>query len=271
MADGYDDGYDYHLRSHEDIMLTDQIPTGGDVYVAIPVDEVQPGVSPMEEDTLPPFQGIGPNETEVINETVDAQDPGASSPKEVPGPSNQTQVHNATVDFQDPGASNQSEVPCGLPRSWCNPGNIPPPFPEHVVTEPVESVDQIFSNEKEIHSPIVDSAEHSFEFQQHSEAPPSAISHEVPEMSFEEQLDQRYTGPSDIPELANSVEAEITHLFIAGSHASASGSQGVDSLSVRSRAVAQFLKRQSQDPPGCLGLKNILAEKARKLCARMFF
>ncbi|KAK4844724.1 hypothetical protein QYF36_023659 [Acer negundo] len=166
-------------------ILNDQIPTGGDVYVAIPVDEVQPGVSPMEEDTLPPFQGIGPNETEVINETVDAQDPGASSPKEVPGPSNQTQVHNATVDFQDPGASNQSEVPyIEYPVHDISPGNIPPPFPEHVVTEPVESVDQIFSNEKEIHSPIVDSGEHSFEFQQHSEAPPSAISHEVPEMSF---------------------------------------------------------------------------------------
>ncbi|KAK1564665.1 hypothetical protein Q3G72_008391 [Acer saccharum] len=84
----YDDGHDYHLRIQEDITLTDQIPTGGDVYVAIPVDEVQPGVSPMEEDTLPPFQGIGPNETEVINETVEAEDPGASSPKEVPGPSN---------------------------------------------------------------------------------------------------------------------------------------------------------------------------------------
>ncbi|KAK0586612.1 hypothetical protein LWI29_009670 [Acer saccharum] len=84
----YDDGHDYHLRIQEDITLTDQMPTGGDVYVAIPVDEVQPGVSPMEEDTLPPFQGIGPNETEVINETVEAEDPGASSPKEVPGPSN---------------------------------------------------------------------------------------------------------------------------------------------------------------------------------------
>ncbi|KAI9169053.1 hypothetical protein LWI28_006258 [Acer negundo] len=552
----YDDGHDYHLRSHEDITLTDQIPTGGDVYVAIPVDKVQPGVSPMEEDTLPPFQGIGPNETEGINKTVDAQDPGAS---------NQTGEQPAIVDFSEPGPSNQTEVPnlrttdysspqnvpdIEYPVHDISPGNIPPPFPEHVATEPVESVDQIFSNEKEIHSPIVDSGEHSFEFQQHSEAPPSAISHEVPEISFAspqfaiqstpplqqqnprrqkrkffdesivlsnavikkgledasdfsrkrrsmpntslglwkfnnflrkervfqeplltglsadicnifvkdcisskphlvvledeitdpmivdesapeteavpgdrifqppshateniaesadgttenvaetpsritediaespslttkniaessspatevipapasaqssspvpefdkafeqiragsdighldipefmhsplpavaessspvtkttvgtdalptpdiapftgthgsefgtpktcsaEQLDQGYTGPSDIPELAYSVEAEDLNFLEAdnstppGSHASAIGSQGVDSLTVRSRAVAQFLKRQflkrqSQDPPGCLSLKNILAEKTRKLCARMFF
>ncbi|TXG51414.1 hypothetical protein EZV62_023938 [Acer yangbiense] len=187
----YDDGHDYHLRSHEDITLTDQIPTGGDVYVAIPVDEVQPGVSPMEEDTLPPFQGIGHNETEVINETVDAQDPGASSPEEVPGPnpgaSNQTGEQTATVDFSEPGPINETEVPnvgttdysspqnvpdIKYPVHDICPGNIPPPFPEHVATEPVESVDQIFSNEKEIHSPIVPEMSFaSLQFATHSTPP----------------------------------------------------------------------------------------------------
>ncbi|KAK0586490.1 hypothetical protein LWI29_007928 [Acer saccharum] len=139
---------------------------------------------------------------------VDFQDPGASNQSEVPtntmgsqdpGASNQTGEQTATVDFSEPGPINQTEVPnvgttdysspqnvpdVEYPVHDISPGNIPPPFPEHVATEPVESGDQIFSNEKEIHSPIVDSGEHSFEFQQHSEAPPSAISHEVPEMSF---------------------------------------------------------------------------------------
>ncbi|KAK0586911.1 hypothetical protein LWI29_014294 [Acer saccharum] len=73
----------------------------------------------------------------------------------------------------------------------------------------------------------------------------------TPKTSSEEQLDQGYTGPSNIPELANSVDAEdlnfleVNNSTPPGSHASASGSQGVDSLSVRSRAVAKFLKRQS--------------------------
>ncbi|KAM1055328.1 hypothetical protein FF1_028891 [Malus domestica] len=55
------------------------------------------------------------------------------------------------------------------------------------------------------------------------------------------------------------------------------GTQGVDSLSVRTRAVAQFLKRESsisstsEDVTGDLSLDKILERKTRKLCARMFY
>ncbi|KAM0971854.1 hypothetical protein TB2_019285 [Malus domestica] len=55
------------------------------------------------------------------------------------------------------------------------------------------------------------------------------------------------------------------------------GTQGVDSLSVRTRAVAQFLKREcsisstSEDVTGDLSLDKILEGKTRKLCARMFY
>ncbi|KAL5760533.1 hypothetical protein ACOSP7_019040 [Xanthoceras sorbifolium] len=274
----YDDGHDRHLMSHEDITLTDQIPTGGDVYVAITFDEdimmdtmhpeaVPSGGSPMEEDILrAPFpldadmdlQGLGPNETEVLNETVDAQGPGDSSPREVPGPSNQTEVpyatvgiqdhgtsnqrevatdtvgfqdpgasnqmgeQAATVDFREPGPSNQTEVlhvglsdtssPQNFPEIEVmrdavhdiSPGKVPPLFSDHgnCATEPVESVDQIILNEKEIDTPILEdvfaSGGQSLEFQQRSEAPPSAVSQEVPEISFRHsspQLAIRSTPP----------------------------------------------------------------------------
>ncbi|KAL5749289.1 hypothetical protein ACOSP7_023892 [Xanthoceras sorbifolium] len=54
--------------------------------------------------------GLGPNETEVLNKTVDAQSASDSSPREVPGPSNQTEVTNAMVGIQDYGTSNKKEV-----------------------------------------------------------------------------------------------------------------------------------------------------------------
>ncbi|KAJ4831956.1 hypothetical protein Tsubulata_018820 [Turnera subulata] len=53
------------------------------------------------------------------------------------------------------------------------------------------------------------------------------------------------------------------------------GSQGIDSLSVRTRAVAQYLKRHSpttqNQEESSLSLDNLLQGKTRKLCARMFY
>ncbi|XP_004308212.1 PREDICTED: sister chromatid cohesion 1 protein 3 [Fragaria vesca subsp. vesca] len=54
--------------------------------------------------------------------------------------------------------------------------------------------------------------------------------------------------------------------------AGSQGTEGVDSLSVRTRAVAQYLKSQSpEDLSSDLSLNKILEGKRRKLCARMFF
>ncbi|KAH9710271.1 Sister chromatid cohesion 1 protein 3 [Citrus sinensis] len=127
----FDDEYDNHLRSQEDITLTDQIPVGRDVYVAITFDEFQNHFDiycsvvysilrapPSDADVG--IQDPGPsNQTEVLNVTEDIQDPGASHQGELPtdseglqepGPSNQTEVLGETVELQEPGPSNQTEV-----------------------------------------------------------------------------------------------------------------------------------------------------------------
>ncbi|GAY37043.1 hypothetical protein CUMW_026210 [Citrus unshiu] len=136
----FDDEYDNHLRSQEDITLTDQIPVGRDVYVAITFDEdimmdsthppedvPDSGVRQMQDILRAPpsdadvgIQDPGPsNQTEVLNVTEDIQDPGASHQGELPtdseglqepGPSNQTEVLGETVELQEPGPSNQTEV-----------------------------------------------------------------------------------------------------------------------------------------------------------------
>ncbi|KAM1124203.1 hypothetical protein ACFX2B_039152 [Malus domestica] len=105
---------------------------------------------------------------------------------------------------------------------------------------------------------------------------------ETPKTMFEGWL-----GLSNNPELNDSAEAgpfflEADGNTPAGSQATqgvpgSQGTQGVDSLSVRTRAVAQFLKRESsitstsEDVTGDLSLDKILEGKTRKLCARMFY
>ncbi|XP_015571019.1 sister chromatid cohesion 1 protein 3 [Ricinus communis] len=101
---------------------------------------------------------------------------------------------------------------------------------------------------------------------------------ETPRTFLEEQFDAGHTGLSDIPEFVNTAEAEDLYFLEAdNSPAGSPGSQGIDSLSVRTRAVAQYLKRNSpitpvsEDLSGDLSLNRILQGKTRKLCARMFF
>ncbi|XP_044488773.1 sister chromatid cohesion 1 protein 3 [Mangifera indica] len=135
----YDDHYDRHLRDQEEITLTDQIPIGRDIYVAISFDEdvimdsVWPeevanlGVQQMETIVpVPPMDAdagfqLGPsNQTEVLSETVDDQNAGVSNQREPlsealnlqqpePGQSNQTDVLDKTMDFQEPSPSNQTD------------------------------------------------------------------------------------------------------------------------------------------------------------------
>ncbi|KAK9272810.1 hypothetical protein L1049_003188 [Liquidambar formosana] len=102
---------------------------------------------------------------------------------------------------------------------------------------------------------------------------------ETPMTFLEERLGGGNTGLSDIPELMNSAGTEELN-FLEADNNTPTGSQGtqsVDTLSVRTRAVAQYLKKRSpitqisEDLSGDLSLNHILEGKLRKLCARMFF
>ncbi|XP_021656671.2 sister chromatid cohesion 1 protein 3 isoform X2 [Hevea brasiliensis] len=101
---------------------------------------------------------------------------------------------------------------------------------------------------------------------------------ETPSTFFKEQFDIGHTGLSDIPESINTAETgDLYFLEADNSPAGSLATQGIDSLSVRTRAVAQYLKGYSPITPvsedhfGDLSLNKILQGKTRKLCARMFF
>ncbi|GKV46849.1 hypothetical protein SLEP1_g53810 [Rubroshorea leprosula] len=85
-------------------------------------------------------------------------------------------------------------------------------------------------------------------------------------------------GLSDIPEMLRSAEANDLYFLEddKNSPTEFQASHGVDSLSVRTRAVAQYLKQSpitaiSENSSGDLSLNKILEGKTRKLCARMFY
>ncbi|KAL5549731.1 hypothetical protein UlMin_004962 [Ulmus minor] len=100
----------------------------------------------------------------------------------------------------------------------------------------------------------------------------------TPATYMDEPLDFQNTGLSDIPEFNHEEDEELFFLEADNNTPTGSqGTQGIDSLSVRTRAVAQYLKRQSPITPisegtsGDLSLNKILEGKRRNLCARMFF
>ncbi|KAG2680097.1 hypothetical protein I3760_11G082500 [Carya illinoinensis] len=100
-------------------------------------------------------------------------------------------------------------------------------------------------------------------------------------MTFsEEHLSLKNTGLSNIPGLMNSAEADDLYFLEEDNNSPTAGSQGmgrIDSLSARTRAVAQYLKRHSpfnassEGLSGDLILNKTLEGRTRKLCARMFF
>ncbi|CAF2048602.1 unnamed protein product [Brassica napus] len=114
--------YDNHLRSQEDITLTDQIPTGVDPYVAITFDDdISSGPSPMDVDQATEPVSAHPGdtdvemtfETEVNNERGDFN-VGRNDTEEIP-------------EFQDPRPSNLTE-PLNLSPERGNansPGSVP--------------------------------------------------------------------------------------------------------------------------------------------------
>lgn len=113
---------------------------------------------------------------------------------------------------------------------------------------------------------------------------------ETPATYSGERFGLENTGLSDIPELPNSA-GDLN--FLEQDDNTPAGSQGTpeiarrtgtprettafDALSARTRAVAQYLKRQSSTTPkadqssGNLSLHSILEHKSRKICARMFY
>ncbi|XP_050220290.1 sister chromatid cohesion 1 protein 3 [Mercurialis annua] len=103
---------------------------------------------------------------------------------------------------------------------------------------------------------------------------------ETPRTFLEEQFDAGYSGLPDIPESVKTGETGDLYFLELDNSPPASqgtqGSQGIDSLSVRTRAVAQYLKKyspmtpESEDVSGDLSLNKILEGKTRKVCARMF-
>ncbi|WCJ18980.1 Double-strand-break repair protein rad21-like protein 1 [Euphorbia peplus] len=94
---------------------------------------------------------------------------------------------------------------------------------------------------------------------------------ETPWTDLEREFDTGNFGLSYIPESGNIPETEDLSFLEADNSpfAGSAGTQGIDSLSVRTRAVAQYLLRQSQQD--VISLNKILEGKTRKLCARMFF
>ncbi|KAE9621477.1 putative rad21/Rec8-like protein [Lupinus albus] len=134
-----DDGIDHngvediHMRSLEDITLTDQIPVAMDPYVAISFDEdmiddsshteVLPdsGARTREEDTIPQspsmdVAGFQDRVQNILRESPTAQLAGGDH-----------QSPSANVDFQDRGQSIQRDSPTAQPTGGDHPHNLHSP------------------------------------------------------------------------------------------------------------------------------------------------
>ncbi|XP_009774740.1 sister chromatid cohesion 1 protein 3 [Nicotiana sylvestris] len=108
---------------------------------------------------------------------------------------------------------------------------------------------------------------------------------ETPSTWYGEELGVENTVLSDIPEFDNSAgdlsfleQDDNTPIGLRGAPSSSKqgGTPQFDTLSARTRAVAQYLKGQSPATPisedtGDLSLNAILEGKKRTICARMFF
>ncbi|XP_058073498.1 sister chromatid cohesion 1 protein 3-like [Magnolia sinica] len=144
-------GPDNHLKTLEEITITDQIPGEGDPYVTFfinedimmdtsPVDLQNPGAGPMEEDVVPPLSG---------SNGVGSTDSGPSNPAEE---SNQKlcddRFHEDLPEIEIPRDAVHLES-----------GNIPefPDFGDNTV-EQHEPFDPTL-NQKEILSPIMEERE----------------------------------------------------------------------------------------------------------------
>ncbi|XP_077227592.1 sister chromatid cohesion 1 protein 3-like [Tasmannia lanceolata] len=106
---------------------------------------------------------------------------------------------------------------------------------------------------------------------------PVDLERETPLAFLGEQVSIGDTSLPEIPEMLNSPLTEELSFLEADGTQAGHGENEVNTLSVRTRAVAQYLKRKSPETQiskaqsGNLSLNRILEGKARKQCARMFF
>ncbi|XP_038881441.1 sister chromatid cohesion 1 protein 3 isoform X2 [Benincasa hispida] len=112
---------------------------------------------------------------------------------------------------------------------------------------------------------------------------PGSVSTEPSRSMFEtpgtadEGLDALNLTLSGIPEQISTADEDLYFLEADSSPTGSQGTHGVDSLSVRTRAVGRYLrslspiKSISNDSTQDLSLNGILEGKRRKLCARMFY
>ncbi|PPD74266.1 hypothetical protein GOBAR_DD28813 [Gossypium barbadense] len=175
---------DNHLKSPEDITLTDQILVERDAYVAITFDD-----DIMMDDALPQMND-GPHEPpESGHEGF--EDPGPDNQEQVPsvqnaGPSNQTQVLESV---SNEGSQDLLEIEMMRDASHdFSTQKLPSMCPDD---KNIDALEQAL-DEKEICSPslnLLASGELSMPFQQHSNpptsasnGPPEAFVHESPEL-----------------------------------------------------------------------------------------
>ncbi|KAL1189708.1 Sister chromatid cohesion 1 protein 3 [Cardamine amara subsp. amara] len=172
--------FDNHLRSEEDITLTDQIPTGIDPYVSVTFEEdIRSESSPMDVDqsTGPVSGHFREIDVEMAHEATPENEPRDSNVAPDIGtytPRNDTEE---LPEFQDPRPSNLTEeLNPNTERSDANsPGSVPeieirrdaahdlspashPPFAaeeQNVRVEETESLDETL-NEKEPTIPSID-------------------------------------------------------------------------------------------------------------------
>ncbi|XP_028774366.1 sister chromatid cohesion 1 protein 3 [Neltuma alba] len=214
ILDGVDDEVeDIHMRSREDITLTDQIPGSMDYYIAITFDEdimdsshteVLPdsGARPMEEDIVPqsPLTNVGDVQVcDPINqrESPAAQHADSDLPHNIQdpesagdlgsqdaGPRNQTDVINSSPAADSPQVLPEIEVLRDA-NNDLNLENPPPVVPDPGDnTEPSRIFDQTM-NDKDHISPMVDDLDVgglSVPSQQHSRLPTPDTSQGAPEI-----------------------------------------------------------------------------------------
>ncbi|KAG8485071.1 hypothetical protein CXB51_021204 [Gossypium anomalum] len=179
-----EDASDNHLKSPEDITLTDQIPVERDAYVAITFDD-----DIMMDDALPQMNDNLHEPPESGHEGF--EDPGPDNQEQVPsvqnaGPSNQTQVLESV---SNEGSQDIPEIEMMRDAFHdFSTQKLPSMCPDDKNTDALEQA----LDEKEICSPslnLLASGELSMPFQQHSNpptsasnGPPEAFVHESPEL-----------------------------------------------------------------------------------------
>ncbi|KAL0848424.1 hypothetical protein Bca101_021671 [Brassica carinata] len=205
--DTHEGEFDRHLRSHEDITLTDQIPTGVDPYVAVTFDEdMGTETSPMDVDqSTEPVSAHHPGDTDV-------QMAFETEPNNEQGDFNfGLDTRNDTEEipeFQDPRQSNLTEPLNHSPErgNVNSPGSVPEVEirrnaahglspASHVGVEHTEPLDETM-NQKESDIPILEEEELSSRGRSTFELPPGS----PPGFAGSEEERENFVHPS--PQLA---------------------------------------------------------------------